>query len=51
MLPEASDEQKSLFSGYYERVAIKGSGHFPHREDPKAVAKLFTQLLKKIRPR
>ena len=50
VLPEASEEQKSLFTSHYERVAIKGSGHFPHREDPKAVAKLFAQLLKKIRP-
>ena len=51
VLPEASEEQKTLFTGHYERVAIKGSGHFPHREDPKAVAKLFTQLLKRVRPR
>ena len=51
VLPEASEEQKSLFTGHYERVAIKGSGHFPHRENPKAVAKLFTQLLKKVRTR
>ena len=47
VLPEASEEQKSLFTGWYERVAIKGSGHFPHREDPAAVAKLFDRVLKK----
>ena len=49
VLPEASEEQKKLFSGSYERVAIKGSGHFPHREDAKAVLKLFERLLKRVR--
>ena len=49
VLPEASEEQKSFFTGHYERVAIKGSGHFPHRENPKAVAKLFAQLMKKVK--
>ena len=48
VLPASSEPQKSLFTGYYERVPIKGSGHFPHREDPKAVAKLFDRLLKKV---
>ncbi|MGI4829026.1 MAG: alpha/beta fold hydrolase [Janthinobacterium lividum] len=48
VLPAASEEQKKQFTGWYERAAIRGSGHFPHREDPKAVAKLFHQLLKKV---
>ncbi len=47
--PESSEADKMYFSGSYERVAIKGSGHFPHREDPKAVLKLFERLLKKVR--
>ena len=49
VLPEASEAQKSLFTGWYERVAIKGSGHFPPREDPKAVVKLAERLLRKVR--
>ena len=47
--PESSEDGRKYFSGSYERVAIKGSGHFPHREDPKAVLKLFERLLKKVR--
>ncbi len=47
--PESSEADKKYFSGSYERVAIKGSGHFPHREDPKTVLKLFERLLKKVR--
>ncbi len=49
VMPEASEEQKRLFTGSYERVAIKEAGHFPHREDPKAVLKLFERLLKRVR--
>ena len=49
VLPEASEEQKKLFTGFYERVAIKGSGHVPPLEDPKAVVKLLDRLMKKIR--
>ena len=49
VLPEASEEQGVYFTGWYERVPIKGSGHFPHHEDPKAVVKLFDRLLKKMR--
>ncbi|MBE7158900.1 MAG: alpha/beta hydrolase, partial [Rhodospirillales bacterium] len=49
VLPEASEGQKDLFSGWFDRVPIKGSGHFPHREDPAAVVKLFDQLLKRIK--
>ena len=46
--PEASEEQGKYFTGTYERLAIKGSGHYPPREDPSAVVKLFERLLKKI---
>ena len=49
VMPESSESQKEHFTGWYDRVAIKGSGHFPHREDAAAVAKLFTRLLKKLR--
>ncbi len=47
--PESSESDKKYFSGSYERHMIKGSGHFPQREDPKAVLKLFERLLKKVR--
>ena len=47
VLPAASEDAGKYFDGWYERVPIKGSGHFPHREDPKAVVKLFDRLLKK----
>ena len=46
--PEASEDSRKYFTGWYERLPIKGSGHFPHREDPKAVVKLFDRLLKKV---
>ncbi len=48
VLPEASVQQKSLFTEFYERVPINGSGHFPPFENPKAVVKLFERLLKKV---
>ena len=46
--PESSEDDKKYFSGSYERVLIKGAGHHPHRQDPKAVLKLFERLLKKV---
>ena len=48
VLPEASEGQGSLFEGFYERLPIKGAGHFPHRENPKAVLKLIERLLKQV---
>jgi pimeloyl-ACP methyl ester carboxylesterase len=48
VLPAASEDLKRYFSGWFERVAIKGSGHFPHREDPAAVVKLLERLWKKV---
>ena len=47
VLPEASEDLKRYFSGWFERVPIKGSGHFPHREDPGTVLKLFDGMMKK----
>ena len=48
VLPAASEGLEKYFAGWFERTAIKGSGHFPHREDPKAVVKLFERLRKKV---
>ena len=49
VLPAASEEDKRYFSKWYDRVAIKGSGHFPHRENPAAVVKLFDRLWSKAK--
>ena len=48
-LQECSDDQASFFSGKYERVMVKGAGHFPHRENPAAVAKVLSRQLEKTR--
>ena len=45
-LPKSSEDQAGQFTGAYERVLLKGLGHFPHREDPKAIAKLLAAHLK-----
>lgn len=47
VLPAASEDQAPSFTGSYNRILLKGLGHFPHREDPKAVAKLLTRHLEK----
>ena len=44
-LPEYSLTQRSSFTGPYDRVPVKGAGHFPQREDPKTVAKLLDKWL------
>lgn len=44
-LPACSEDQATFFTASYERVLLKGLGHFPHREDPKAIAKLITRHL------
>ena len=49
VLPAASEDLKRYFVKWFDRVAIKGSGHFPHRENPAAVVKLFDQLWKKVK--
>lgn len=48
-LPGCSDDQGSYFSGRYERVMVQGVGHFPHRENPAAVAKMLSRQLEKTR--
>ena len=48
VLPAASEGLEKYFGAWFERTAIKGSGHFPHREDPRAVVKLFERLRKKV---
>ena len=40
-LPDCADGQESYFTGGYEIVKVKGAGHFPHREEPKLVARLL----------
>ena len=49
VLPAASEEQAKYFTGWYDRVLMKGIGHYPPKENPAAVAKLFQTLLKKIK--
>ncbi len=48
VLPEASEDDWKNFTGPYERVAIKGVGHYPPREDARAVVKLFDRLWKTV---
>ena len=45
-LPESAAGQEKWFTGPYRAVALKGVGHFPHREAPRAVAKLAEELLR-----
>ncbi len=45
-LPESSEGQEPWFSASYKRVALKSVGHFPQREDPKAVTNLIEYLLR-----
>jgi pimeloyl-ACP methyl ester carboxylesterase len=45
-LPECSEDQAPFFSGPYKRILLKGVGHFPQREDPKAVADLISRNIK-----
>jgi pimeloyl-ACP methyl ester carboxylesterase len=49
VLPAASEDLKRNFSGWFDRVGIKGAGHFPHREDPKAVVRLFERWWPKVK--
>jgi pimeloyl-ACP methyl ester carboxylesterase len=46
-LPPCSEDQASFFTGSYKRILLKGSGHFPHREDPKAIATLLAGLVER----
>lgn len=44
-LPPSADGQESYFSHAYERHVLPGVGHFPHRENPAAVARIILQQL------
>ncbi len=44
-LPAGSEDQADYFTGGYRRVILNGVGHFPHRENPAAVAKLLQSQL------
>ncbi len=46
VLPAASEEQADSFSSSYERIVLKGVGHFPHREEPKTIGTLLSRQLK-----
>ena len=46
-LPSASEGQGEYFRNGYERILLNGVGHFPHRENPSAVADAVLQLLVK----
>jgi pimeloyl-ACP methyl ester carboxylesterase len=45
-LPPCSEHQASFFTAPYKRILLKGSGHFPHREDPKAIASHLSSLIR-----
>ena len=47
VLPAASDADGKYYSGAYQRVTLKGIGHFPHREDAKSVGKIVAKMLSK----
>lgn len=49
VLPDSSLPMRESFTGPYDRVAVKGVGHFPQREDPKALAKLAEKWLGGLR--
>ena len=44
-LLHGADGQERVFSGGYERVTLEGVGHFPHRENPYAVADAINRQL------
>jgi pimeloyl-ACP methyl ester carboxylesterase len=44
-LPPSSEEEANYFTGGYERFLLKNVGHFPHREDPRAVTKILRAQL------
>ena len=45
-LPIGSEGQEAGFAGGYERLLVPGVGHFPHRENPRAVAEALIRQLK-----
>lgn len=44
-LPAGADGQEGCFTAGYERVVVPGVGHFPHRENPDAVARALLRQL------
>lgn len=44
-LPAGADGQEAAFPAGYERVLLPGVGHFPHRENPGAVAEAIRRQL------
>jgi pimeloyl-ACP methyl ester carboxylesterase len=44
-LPESSEGKQGLFSGRYQRIALKGMGHFPQCEAPKEVARTILDFI------
>ena len=50
-MPESSEKQASWFTGNYKRVILKGVGHFPQREDPRAVTNLIEHLVQATGPK
>jgi pimeloyl-ACP methyl ester carboxylesterase len=44
--PSTSQEQKSQFSGYFERRLLPSVGHCPPAEDPEAVIRAIDDVLR-----
>ena len=44
-LPASSEGQEKYFRAAYQRIVLKGVGHFPHREAPDAVSEAVFSLL------
>ncbi len=44
-LTEGVEGQETAFTGGYERVLVPDAGHFPHRENPSAVARVLRRQL------
>jgi pimeloyl-ACP methyl ester carboxylesterase len=44
-LPESSEGKQDLFSGRYQRIGLKGVGHFPQREAPEEVARTILDFI------
>jgi pimeloyl-ACP methyl ester carboxylesterase len=44
-LPATSAGKERFFTGRYERVVLDGLGHFPQREDPRAVTRELLRFL------
>ncbi len=44
-LPEGAEGQEAGFTAGYERVLVPDVGHFPHRENPSAVARALRKQL------